>query len=165
MINESGHDSNTDWWALGVIIYEMLIGIPPFYDKNRAKMFLKIKKKQPKYPDLEIHKFCISDVAKDLIQKLLEKDKDKRLGAKHDMNEVLSHKFFDGIDVDDLMDKKIKPPFIPTLDENDKLDVSNFDEQYTNCEAKESIIDNDMKERIINKVKAYIEDFDQIVDY
>jgi len=43
MIIGSGHDHTLDWWALGILIYEMIIGIPPFYDKNRNKMFLNIE--------------------------------------------------------------------------------------------------------------------------
>lgn len=108
MVNEVGHDKNTDWWAVGVILYEMLIGIPPFFDKNREKMFTKIKSKNPKYPDQKIHGFSISDTAKDLISKLLKKDLEKRLGYKHDYNEILSHEFFQGIDIDELMEKKVR---------------------------------------------------------
>ena len=43
MLLGTGHDQTLDWWALGILIYEMLIGIPPFYDKNRNKMFLNIE--------------------------------------------------------------------------------------------------------------------------
>ena len=43
MLLGTGHDHGADWWALGVLIYEMLCGIPPFYDKNRNMMFLKIE--------------------------------------------------------------------------------------------------------------------------
>ena len=43
MLLGTGHDHTADWWALGVLIYEMLCGIPPFYDKNRNMMFLKIE--------------------------------------------------------------------------------------------------------------------------
>lgn len=107
MIDEVGHDQNTDWWALGVILYEMLIGIPPFYDKNREKMFHKIKTKSPKFPDQKAHGFSISETAQDLIRKLLEKDMTKRLGAKNDSTEILNHPFFKEIDIDELWDKRV----------------------------------------------------------
>ena len=103
-------------------------------------------------------------MAKDLIVKLLDKDMKTRLGTKNGSVEVLSHDFFKGIEVDELLDKKITPPFIPALDENNVIDVSNFDEEYTNSEARESIIDDDMRKRIKEKADAYFKDFDQIVD-
>jgi serum/glucocorticoid-regulated kinase 2 len=51
MIVGTGHDHTLDWWALGILIYEMIIGIPPFYDKNRNKMFLNIEKAPIRWPD------------------------------------------------------------------------------------------------------------------
>ena len=47
----TGHDHTADWWALGVLTYEMLTGVPPFYDKNRNMMFLNIEKADIKWPD------------------------------------------------------------------------------------------------------------------
>ena len=81
MLLGTGHDHSADWWALGVLIYEMLCGIPPFYDKNRNMMFLKIEQAKLKWPDPQQHGIGVSDVARDLISRLLIKDKTKRLGA------------------------------------------------------------------------------------
>ena len=39
MITGSGHDHTHDWWALGILIYEMIVGIPPFYHKNKNQMY------------------------------------------------------------------------------------------------------------------------------
>jgi serum/glucocorticoid-regulated kinase 2 len=63
MIVGTGHDHTLDWWALGVLIYEMIIGIPPFYDKNRNKMFLNIEKAPIRWPDKEKHGISITPVA------------------------------------------------------------------------------------------------------
>jgi len=94
MINRSGHDHTLDWWALGVLIYEMLIGIPPFYDQNQNQMYLKIQKAPLQWPNPLKEGIYVSEEAKDLITKLLMKDRMERLGQKNDMVEVLSHKFF-----------------------------------------------------------------------
>jgi len=105
MIAETGHDFTSDWWAVGVLIYEMLIGIPPFYHKNKATMYKMIKEKEPRFPDAAKHEISISEQAEDLIRKLLIKDPKTRLGSKSDANEILEHPFFDELDIDDLMEK------------------------------------------------------------
>ena len=104
MLLGTGHDHTSDWWALGVLIYEMLTGIPPFYDKNRNMMFLNIERAQIRWPNQEKHGISVSDIAKDLIIKLLNKDKSKRLGVKGG-DEVLGHPFFAELDIDKLMQK------------------------------------------------------------
>jgi len=52
MIEETGHNKEIDYWALGILIYEMIVGIPPYYHKNRETMFNQIKTKAVKYPEL-----------------------------------------------------------------------------------------------------------------
>ena len=103
MLLGTGHDHTADWWALGILIYEMLCGIPPFYDKNRNMMFLKIEQAKLKWPNAQQHGITVSDVAKDLISKLLTKDKSKRLGAQGRGDEVLAHPFFENIDLNQLV--------------------------------------------------------------
>ena len=67
MLLGTGHDHTSDWWALGVLMYEMLTGIPPFYDKNRNVMFLNIERAKIRWPDPQRHGITVSDVAKDII--------------------------------------------------------------------------------------------------
>ena len=80
----------------------------------------------------------LSDDAKDIIQKLLEKNPKKRLGAQKGIEEIKSHPFFAKINFTDIENKKVKAPFIPEI-END-TDVSNFDEEFTNEEVGMSYI-------------------------
>lgn len=77
----------------------MIIGIPPFYDKNRNQMFLNIENAPIRWPDLNKHGIGISEVAKDLITKLLNRNRFQRLGKIGGVDEVLSHPFFAEIDI------------------------------------------------------------------
>lgn len=69
MIVGSGHDHTLDWWALGILIYEMIIGIPPFYNQNKHQMYYLIQNAPIRWPEREKHGIEVSADAKDLISK------------------------------------------------------------------------------------------------
>lgn len=108
MVKKVGHGKMVDWYLLGVLLYEMLVGIPPFYDNDWDILFNNIVNE-----DLEIPHF-ITNEAKDLLIKLLDKDPDKRLGRWGGAEEIKKHKWFKGVKWADVFNKKIDPP-IPYL--------------------------------------------------
>ena len=118
MIEQSGHDKGVDWWALGVLIYEMLIGVTPFFSKKRAVLLEKIQKAKVVFPDRKKYKIKYSDDIAGLIAKLLDRDTSKRLGCgPDDFKEVLAHKAFRNIDIVKLENQLIDPPFKPNISE------------------------------------------------
>jgi len=82
-----GHGQMVDYFALGVLFYEMMVGLPPFYDSNKFKMFVKIKTCAPKFP------FHIPPLCQDLMRRLLEKNPRQRIGAKLGFSELKSHPY------------------------------------------------------------------------
>ena len=110
----------------------MLTGMPPFYNKDRQKLFNSIKAIKLKYPKY------LSNDAVDLLQKFFVKDPEKRLGSgENGLNKIKSHPFFAEIDWDSLLAKKIKPPFIPKL--KGVTDVRYIDKEFTSLPIKESV--------------------------
>ena len=81
MVREEGHDFAVDWWAIGILIYEMLIGITPFFNKNRQRLMEKICGANIVFPDKNKYVIAYSDELVDIVKKLLEKDRKKRLGS------------------------------------------------------------------------------------
>jgi serum/glucocorticoid-regulated kinase 2 len=67
MLLGTGHDHTVDWWALGVLLYEMVIGLPPFYDKNQNKMFSNIEQGPIRWPNEHKHGVKVSPEIQDLI--------------------------------------------------------------------------------------------------
>ena len=113
LIRKQAHDKTVDWWAVGIIIYEMLIGITPFFDKRRQVLTNRILNENVKFPSKKKYNIEYSDTIVDLIQQLLEKEVYKRLGTNDDENEVLQHQFFASIDTDALSAKMVEPPLFP----------------------------------------------------
>jgi serum/glucocorticoid-regulated kinase 2 len=111
-----------DWWAFGVLIYEMLIGVTPFFNKNKNMLMMKIKNARVIFPDRKKYKIEYSDSIMELISLLLEKDRSKRLGSYNDYQEVLSHPAFKDIDLDKLEKKKIAAPFKPSINNAEDLE-------------------------------------------
>ena len=87
VIQSKGHNKAVDWWALGILIYEMLAGYPPFFDENHFGIYQKILAGKIEWPSV------ISKIARDLIRRLLVKDRTKRLGSmKGGSQDVKAHK-------------------------------------------------------------------------
>ena len=103
-----------DWWSLGVLIYEMLIGQPPFWSHDNKKLLKKILDKELKLSD------NISNEAKDIIDKLLDINQKTRLGSR-DVEDIKDHPFFDDINWMDIQLKRQVPPFRPLLSSNSDL--------------------------------------------
>jgi len=91
----------------------MLIGVTPFFNKNKNLLLSKIKNAKVVFPDRKKYKIEYSDEIVDLIVRLLEKEKSNRLGAKDDFVEILSHPVFSHINIQALENKEIVPPFKP----------------------------------------------------
>ena len=88
---------SVDYWSLGVIMYEMLVGVPPFNDTTIEGIFNNILTFNIEWPQVGEEEDCISPNAYDLIQKLLTSDYNKRIGHT-DFQEIKKHPFFKGID-------------------------------------------------------------------
>lgn len=104
VLKRKGHGKAVDWYLLGVLLYEMLVGCPPFYSQNRAEMFLNITKGKLKVPT------SLSIECKNLLKDLLQKDPNKRLGSLGGASEVKNHEFFYGIDWDFVLGKGLRLP-------------------------------------------------------
>lgn len=116
-----GHGKPVDWWTLGILIYEMVVGQPPFCDEDPMGIYQKIlagKVYFPKYFDKN---------AKALVKKLLTADLSKRYGnLKDGPEDILKSKWFSTLDFAKLERREIPAPYKPTMaDEND---VSNFED-------------------------------------
>jgi len=118
MLAGTGHGQGTDWYGLGILIFEMLSGLPPFYCRDRAKMWHDIQYR----PLKAVLPAFISSPASALLHELLEKDESKRLGCgigKVGSSAVKSQPFFASIDWDRVIRCDYPPPFIPSQDSDE----------------------------------------------
>ena len=119
MINKVGHNKGVDFWSLGILLYEMLVGITPFADTDPMKIYQKINRGKINMPR------SFSKELKILIKHLLMFDPKKRLGMKEKgIFEIINHPFFDGFDWKGLLFKNIEAPYIPSI--SGPMDVSNY---------------------------------------
>ncbi|THG97780.1 hypothetical protein EW026_g4282 [Hermanssonia centrifuga] len=122
---EQRYGRAVDWWAFGVLMYEMLLGQSPFRGDDEDEIFDAILEDEPLYP-ITMPRDAVSILQK----QLLTRDPARRLGSgKTDAEEIKRHPFFKDVSFDDVMNKRIPPPYFPTV--NGTADTSNFDEEFT----------------------------------
>jgi serine/threonine protein kinase len=133
IILNKGHGKAVDWWTLGILLYEMLVGIDPFSDDDPMKTYQKILKGKINFPK------TIDKDAKSLIKHLLTQDTSKRFGClKNGVKDILNHRFFDGFDWKNFVYLTLTPPYIPDVKSED--DTSNF-EKYPESDLETPAID------------------------
>ncbi|KAG7478076.1 hypothetical protein MATL_G00076570 [Megalops atlanticus] len=123
VLKKQPYDRTVDWWCLGVVLYEMLYGLPPFYSRDVSEMYDSILHKPLSLPGGK------SPAACELLRGLLQKDPQRRLGAIADFLEVKNQPFFSSINWDDLYHKRITPPYNPNV--KGPADTQNIDPEFT----------------------------------
>uniref|UniRef100_A0A3B4A0L7 Uncharacterized protein n=1 Tax=Periophthalmus magnuspinnatus TaxID=409849 RepID=A0A3B4A0L7_9GOBI len=124
VLTDTSYTRAVDWWGLGVLIYEMLVGESPFPGDDEEEVFDSIVNDEVRYPRF------LSTEAIGIMRRLLRRNPERRLGSgEKDAEEVKKQPFFRNMDWDALLHKKVPPPFVPTI--GGKEDVSNFDEEFT----------------------------------
>ncbi|CAE7331506.1 gad8 [Symbiodinium sp. KB8] len=121
-----GYGKAVDWWSLGTLVFEMLTGWPPFYDKSLRRMCEQILRADLRFPP----GCAASAEARDLIRQLLRRDPLRRLGSgAGGADEIRAHPFFASMDWDALASRELKPPFCPRVESD--TDIANFDTTFT----------------------------------
>ncbi|WJX82335.1 Serine/threonine-protein kinase AtPK2/AtPK19 [Trifolium repens] len=126
-----GHDKAADWWSVGILLFEMLTGKPPFCGGNREKIQQKIVKDKIKLPGY------LSSEAHALLKGLLQKEASKRLGCgAKGIEEIKGHKWFKPINWKKLDAREIEPSFRP--DVAGTHCVANFEKRWTDMPLVDS---------------------------
>jgi serum/glucocorticoid-regulated kinase 2 len=126
MIQKKSYSYPIDWWSFGVLVYEMITGVPPFSDDNRQKLFQIIIEAEPDYESMPPHVI-------DFIQKFLKPKPEDRAT----IDDVWTHPFWEGLDLNKVEKMEVKPEWKPII--KDIGEPDNFDDEFTTEDPIDSI--------------------------
>ena len=120
IINHKSYGKDIDWYLIGVLLFEMLTGLPPYFHKSTKMIKRNILHNKLSIPD------DLSHECRNLLKLLLHKDPTKRLGYKNGAPEILAHPWFEGITLADVDNKKMHPfdPYLSQQAEDAAKDIS-----------------------------------------
>ncbi|XP_002730613.1 serine/threonine-protein kinase Sgk3-like [Saccoglossus kowalevskii] len=132
VLRKQEYDRSVDWWCLGAVLYEMMYGLPPFYSRDTAEMYDNIL-----YKPLRL-RTNVSQSARMLLEGLLQKDRQNRLGAgQADFLDIKNHPFFSTINWDELEARQIPPPYNPNV--TGHMDLRHFDPEFVREPVPQSV--------------------------
>ena len=147
IILNKGYNYSVDFWSLGIIFFEMLIGKDPFHNKDPIIIYQNILTNNKKFPKI------IDRDAKALINHLLVDDPKKRYGClKNGTFDIKNHRFYDDFQWDRLYEYSLEAPFLPTFEEGETI-TKYFDEEKCNVRLRENYV---KKKEELEKLKKEI---------
>ncbi|CAC5408210.1 PKN2 [Mytilus coruscus] len=156
VLTETSYTRSVDWWGLGVLVFEMLVGESPFPGDDEEEVFDSIVNEEVRYPRF------LSTEAIAIMRRLLRRNPDRRLGSsERDAEDVKKQAFFRNLNWDDLLMKKVKPPFTPTVKTAE--DVSNFDEEFTQEQPRLTPAKD--RRELLSDDQSMFKDFNYIADW
>jgi len=124
VLRKEGYGEEVDWWSLGIIFFEMLLGLPPFSGNSPEEVFQNISNWRKIIPSMLLqYQSALSSECYSLLSGLLCAP-EYRLGDHDNIAKLKSHPFFAKLDWEDL--KKETPPFIPKLSGDDDTSYFNM---------------------------------------
>ncbi|XP_047428251.1 serine/threonine-protein kinase N1b isoform X2 [Mugil cephalus] len=155
VLTDTSYTRAVDWWGLGVLVYEMLVGESPFPGDDEEEVFDSIVNDEVRYPRF------LSTEAIAMMRRLLRRNPERRLGSgEKDAEDVKKQPFFRGMDWEALLQRKVPPPFVPSI--KGKEDVSNFDAEFT---AEPPGLTPPRERRTLSRREQdYFKDFDYVSD-
>ncbi|KAG0226804.1 hypothetical protein BGW41_004077 [Actinomortierella wolfii] len=137
-----------DWWSLGTLLYEMLLGITPFWADNHAIMYRRVLDDELEFP------LGVEPAAIDFISRLLERDPVRRLGyGSNGARAVKRHPYFKGIDWHQALQRRLPCPYVPELTSEE--DLSNFDDTFLTMTPRLSPGNHTLSNSIQNCFQGY----------
>jgi serine/threonine protein kinase len=150
VLQNLGHGKGVDWWAMGTLCYEMIHGLPPFYDQNMQRMYQNILEEKlawkgplatPEHED-----------TREILAGLLCREPAQRLGGSSEgCSDIKAHRFFSSLDFDKVLKKEYTPEFVPPVAHEG--DTSNFDKEFTNQRAMDSVVTTNLDQKEIDATK------------
>jgi classical protein kinase C/novel protein kinase C epsilon type len=126
IVLEKEYGRAVDWWAFGVLIYQMLLQQSPYRGEDEGEIYDAILTDEPLYP------IYMPQDSVSILRKLLTRQPELRLGSgPTDAQEIMSHAFFRNVNWDDAYHKRIPVPYLPTV--TSREDISNFDSEFTSA--------------------------------
>merc|ERR550532_2391227 len=154
IIHYQPYNKSVDWWAFGVLLYEMLVGQPPFDGDDEEELFAAITDHTVSYPK------SLSREAKEMCKGLLTRNPSKRLGClEKGGEEIKSHQFFRRIDWEKIESREIQPPFKPKI--SDPRKAENFDAQFKSIPVDLTPLSRDAR----HLLEEMMNDRDQFADF
>ena len=133
ILENKGHGTAVDWWSFGTLLYEMMCGLPPFYDTNVQRMYTKILSSPLRFPSY------LSEDARGVLTGLLKRPVSERLGSGPTrFGEIQGHAFYKPLDFEKVYRKEYKPEFVPPS--KNAGSAGNFDKEFTAEKPIDSVV-------------------------